>query len=234
MAVPHSSLTGAENHEPKGVETATSGQIYVANGTGSGVWTKTLDSINLTGLTNQGSGSINVTSLYLNNALASPLIPLATLVAANQATLFDTTSITGTYRYYRIVGEALLPVTNNVQLLFRPQVSAVFQTSVSLSGVSSNSVSNSNSINTSTGQINYFGVSNNAFYGYDFDIIIRSPTNTGIYKMMRGRSGGFNGSLETNDFIMAYTGSTAAVTGFQVSFSSGNIATGTIKIYGYN
>lgn len=35
----HKDLTGAELHEPKGVETATSGQVYVANGSGSGAWT---------------------------------------------------------------------------------------------------------------------------------------------------------------------------------------------------
>lgn len=36
---PHSTLTGADLHEPKGVATATSGQIYIANGSGSGAWT---------------------------------------------------------------------------------------------------------------------------------------------------------------------------------------------------
>ena len=35
----HKDLTGAELHEPKGIETATSGQVYVSNGSGSGVWT---------------------------------------------------------------------------------------------------------------------------------------------------------------------------------------------------
>jgi hypothetical protein len=37
--VAHASLTGADLHEPKGVASATSGQVYVANGAGSGVWT---------------------------------------------------------------------------------------------------------------------------------------------------------------------------------------------------
>jgi len=37
--VAHSSLTGSNLHEPKGVATATSGQVYIANGSGSGVWT---------------------------------------------------------------------------------------------------------------------------------------------------------------------------------------------------
>lgn len=34
----HSVLTGTDLHEPKGVATATSGQIYVADGAGSGTW----------------------------------------------------------------------------------------------------------------------------------------------------------------------------------------------------
>jgi hypothetical protein len=35
----HKDLTGAELHEPKGADTATAGDVYVANGTGSGTWT---------------------------------------------------------------------------------------------------------------------------------------------------------------------------------------------------
>lgn len=35
----HASLTGADLHESKGVSTATSGQVYVADGAGSGTWT---------------------------------------------------------------------------------------------------------------------------------------------------------------------------------------------------
>ena len=38
----HSALTGAELHEPKGVETANANEVYVANGDGaSGTWTST-------------------------------------------------------------------------------------------------------------------------------------------------------------------------------------------------
>lgn len=36
----HSTITGADNHEPKGVESATVGTNYVANGSGSGTWAK--------------------------------------------------------------------------------------------------------------------------------------------------------------------------------------------------
>ena len=46
--VEHNSLAGSEVHEPKGIQNASSGQIYLANGTGSGNWTTpTLDTIDV-------------------------------------------------------------------------------------------------------------------------------------------------------------------------------------------
>ena len=35
----HSTLTGSNLHEPKGAASASSGEVYVANGSGSGAWT---------------------------------------------------------------------------------------------------------------------------------------------------------------------------------------------------
>lgn len=35
----HKDLTGGDLHEPKGIATATSGTVYVADGSGSGAWT---------------------------------------------------------------------------------------------------------------------------------------------------------------------------------------------------
>ena len=37
--IEHSALTTSELHEPKGVASATSGEVYVADGSGSGTWT---------------------------------------------------------------------------------------------------------------------------------------------------------------------------------------------------
>lgn len=51
----HKNLTGADLHEPKGIESATSGQVYVANGAGSGNWTsKNGDILNANYFTLQG------------------------------------------------------------------------------------------------------------------------------------------------------------------------------------
>lgn len=38
MTVAHSSLTGSDLHEPKGVASANAGDVYVADGAGSGDW----------------------------------------------------------------------------------------------------------------------------------------------------------------------------------------------------
>lgn len=37
----HSTLTGSDLHEPKGIASATAGQVYISNGSGSGTWTDT-------------------------------------------------------------------------------------------------------------------------------------------------------------------------------------------------
>lgn len=39
MSVEHSTLTGSDLHEPKGIASASTGQVYIANGSGSGTWT---------------------------------------------------------------------------------------------------------------------------------------------------------------------------------------------------
>lgn len=45
--VAHSTLTGADLHEPKGAETASANTTYIANGAGSGSWRKiTLNDLN--------------------------------------------------------------------------------------------------------------------------------------------------------------------------------------------
>lgn len=37
----HSTLTGSDLHEPKGISTANQGQVYISDGAGSGTWTDT-------------------------------------------------------------------------------------------------------------------------------------------------------------------------------------------------
>lgn len=82
--IEHSSLTAAELHEPKGVSSASSGDVYVADGAGSGTWAtaqlngfedynhsgtpQPLTSGVYTKLQNDGAGSFTNTSYGLANA----------------------------------------------------------------------------------------------------------------------------------------------------------------------
>lgn len=45
MTIQHKDLSGSDLHEPKGIETATSGEVYVANGSGSGSWDNVLAAV---------------------------------------------------------------------------------------------------------------------------------------------------------------------------------------------
>ncbi len=53
----HSSLSGAELHEPKGVDTAPINTVYVANGAGSGSWTNTFGTAQSTSTLRLSAGS---------------------------------------------------------------------------------------------------------------------------------------------------------------------------------
>lgn len=53
MTIQHSAIPDGQIHEPKGASTATSGQVYVSNGAGSGIW-KRVDSNTLLGTTGDG------------------------------------------------------------------------------------------------------------------------------------------------------------------------------------
>lgn len=91
----HSSLTGAELHEPKGVAAATSGQVYVADGGGSGAWSNAYQQVILSG-TFSPAGSTSAPS----DSYIRVLVPHAgTIVRVNWAGYRDNTSPSGRTTY---------------------------------------------------------------------------------------------------------------------------------------
>jgi hypothetical protein len=84
----HASLTGAELHEPKGVEGASVDTVYVANGSGSGVWQKV-------GASQLNASSVfNVNKDFITVQLADVSAPSAVLVPITRAcTLTKITSV---------------------------------------------------------------------------------------------------------------------------------------------
>ena len=52
--IQHSAIPDGQRHEPKGISTATNKQVYIANGSASGAWSK-LGPISLSGVTTNGT-----------------------------------------------------------------------------------------------------------------------------------------------------------------------------------
>jgi hypothetical protein len=114
--VQHSALTDPELHEPKGASTATSGQVYVANGSGSGTWKKitaseldatsdpTFDDVTVDTLTAASvtvSGVITVGGVTITVGANTP----ESVVTANVGSIFlRTNGSTGTTLYIKETG----------------------------------------------------------------------------------------------------------------------------------
>ncbi len=97
MTILHVNIADADRHEPKGISTATAGQVYVADGVGSGTW-RNVKFDEVTG--NVAFGSMTITNNAVNLAL--------TAVA-------DTTFNTPTHAcFFRIT----MTVLKNLRVLF--------------------------------------------------------------------------------------------------------------------
>ncbi len=163
----------------------------------------------------------------------SPVL-LNTLSPSNQSTVSDTTSLTSTYSMYEVVFENLIPATAAQQCLFQVISSGVQSTSY-VSGFNAATAGGAFSGTTNTTAI-VCGTTGqtNAAPGISGRIRIHTPSGTSAPKQISGELVG-NSNTPASIFTVTggYWNSNGAVTGFQISFTSGNITSGTIKVYGY-
>lgn len=69
----HKDLTGSDLHEPKGIATASSGEVYVADGAGSGTHQKiTTDSLDLSGM--ESPNTVYITAVLNDISTASSVL----------------------------------------------------------------------------------------------------------------------------------------------------------------
>lgn len=86
----HRLLTGADLHEPKGADTAVSGQVYVANGSGSGSWIDRFNGIlNL----NKSSLTLAIPNISTPDSTGYVVVPSKSSLTALSVVLYGT--ITG-------------------------------------------------------------------------------------------------------------------------------------------
>jgi hypothetical protein len=126
MSTPHSTLTGADLHEPKGTAAASADEVYVADGVGSGAYaalegTKlaSTGANNRATLTSDGAGAVSWVDnmhgwgYYLDNASAQTITTTASKLSINGsgAATELTYMPTGITNFWDTTGDAILADT---------------------------------------------------------------------------------------------------------------------------
>lgn len=164
---------------------------------------------------------------------------LNTLTANASAALSDTTSFTSSFSAYDIVFESLIPATNAVQAELLVHSGGTFQSSSYVALISS--IANSNFTPGNSGAVTTYiplssagDVTNGvAGQGISGTLRLHGPVSSStITKPFAGLMINNTGNTMRVAQVGAFWNSTGVVDGIQFLFSTGNISSGTIKIYG--
>jgi hypothetical protein len=164
----------------------------------------------------------------------------------NVATAGDTTSFSASYRSFLVTFDNVVPsvaTTATLQLQVATSGSTFISGGYVCQAPTLTSQANTVSVDTSTSVILLSGsrattqVGNGTTYGVNGFVRIFNPTGTTFRKMITGQLSYLGGGTAVATGLMSVNPSgfqdlTNALTGFQVSFSPGNIQTGTLKVYG--
>jgi len=180
-----------------------------------------------------GAFTGNVTGAGIDHLLS------ATISSAVSAYDIDSTYINSTYNNYLIQAE-FLPATDGVSLQFRVFVGGTVQTG-SIHGREAAVLSSSSYLNNNTssnfGIPAYYVLGNATGEGITINATLQNVNNTARSCCITGMSNSFytNGVHAANVFGSSLIVANAAnvVNGFRFYCSSGDIASGSVKLYGF-
>ncbi len=198
-------------------------------------------------LGNLGSGFLQASStgVVSTTAAVGNFVLLNTLLPNSVASAVDTTSLTGTYRNYLITFENVVPATTSaLQIQFATTGTSFISTSyISVANVIfgngvNTPITNPNSLQLMA-SVGTTALGTTTTYGLAGDIMLFNPAGSIAFKQVVGKltfqaanSPIGTGTLGFSNFNGLFNGTTSPVTGLAFSMFSGNIQTGTIKIYG--
>jgi len=172
------------------------------------------------------------------------MVLLQTTTASNVAsvTMGSSSLLDNTYKTYKIIGTNIIPATDGANGHARVSIGGAVKSDASYSRCRMRMYDGNASVsgyvsdaNAST-MGNFFGesIGTNGGENVNFESTIYNPsdtsTNTFFHVITAGRDLSPNSQMQLQEFV--YTNSTAAVDGVQFYFSSGNIESGTFKLYG--
>lgn len=172
---------------------------------------------------------------------------LNTLTASNSATLTDTTSLTSAYDEYQIHFQNIVPVTNATNFFLRVSTnggtsydsganyawSSLFYNP---GGSVLRGASSGQTYIDIDGQFNTDSLSNSSTDGgFSGMFMLVNPLSNSVQKKFYGQGAFTNssGPIPSNSNVSGTYQSTSAVNALQFFMSSGNIASGVIRIYGF-
>jgi hypothetical protein len=170
------------------------------------------------------NGNAALPSYQANAGASAGLILIATATAANSATIDFSNNLSATYDNYMVVIEDTQPATSGGILWMRIGTGAgpTYQTA-SYSGSGANSLVMSSA-------------SYNAFAEYvGGGVVFVYSANTAHYKMLQSFYSYFNTApaITYTEAQGVWIGGTNALTSLRFMYHSGNILTGTFKLYGF-
>ncbi len=167
--------------------------------------------------------------------------------ASSSASLDFTTCITSTYDTYLIKIVSLVPASNaqGLKLLVSTNGGSSYDTgsnynwqSLNFHGTSTASTAGgdgASALISVDGGFGANGVSNTSTLPLSGDILLYDPLSTSVHKYFEGRVRfkESNGGVPLNNLLSATYLSATAVNAFQFLMTSGNIASGVIRVYGF-
>ena len=168
------------------------------------------------------------------------LLQTTTVSSAVSSVTIGTSSLfSSTYDFYLIRGN-LKPATNGANGWLKVRTSGGLQSSAyrlnrmwqyaGATTVGLDNATNANQINEA------FGQSLSSTHGGTFDMFISQPSSTSVYKPISIKTVGFDTGNNSAQHVVggAWTGGTDAITGIELYFNSGNVASGLITLHGVN
>jgi hypothetical protein len=165
---------------------------------------------------------------------------LETKTASSSADITLDTDFTIEFSCYSVREDNIAPATDNVELRAEVEVSGGFQTSSYSNSLQAYAANGTELFGSGTSDAairlnnsGTAGVGNAAGEDYSGELTICNPTNTGGY-IRADHKGGYRGTTGTlvSVYGHGYYGGSGAVTRLKFKMSSGNIASGTFKLYG--
>ena len=168
---------------------------------------------------------------------------LQTVTASDDAsvTIGSSSLFSSTYAVYKIFFNGVVPATDSQTGNIRVSIGGAVKTDAYYTRVSMRTYSGgtgwSNTVSESSTQLDrFFGTSVGSSTGEstNSEVTIYNPASTGKYKLIttHGANVDASKSATMNIDIGFYNNSTAAVDGIQFYFNSGNVASGTFRLYG--